>query len=100
MSFILDGNYTQTTNYIDALKVFKHATHLGTCKSIVTHPASTTHSAMGEEEMKKAGISPSLVRLSVGIEDESDLINDLNQAFTNMNQKKVSNLAYNIPPAT
>jgi O-acetylhomoserine/O-acetylserine sulfhydrylase-like pyridoxal-dependent enzyme len=81
MSFVLDGNYDDATKFIDALEIFTHATHLGTCKSIVTHPASTTHSAMGEEEMKKAGISPSMVRFSVGIEDEIDLIADLEQAF-------------------
>jgi O-acetylhomoserine/O-acetylserine sulfhydrylase-like pyridoxal-dependent enzyme len=61
--------------------IITHATHLGTCKSIVTHPASTTHSAMGETEMRKAGISPSMIRFSIGIEDETDLINDLSQAF-------------------
>jgi len=81
MSFVIDGNYNDATRFIDALELFTHATHLGTCKSIVTHPASTTHSAMGEEEMKKAGISPAMVRFSVGIEDEIDLIADLEQAF-------------------
>lgn len=84
MSFVLDGNYNDVTKFIDALEIFTHATHLGTCKSIVTHPASTTHSAMGEEEMKKAGISPSMIRFSVGIEDEIDLIADLEQAFERM----------------
>ena len=82
MSFVLDGTYNDATKFIDSLGLFTHATHLGTCKSIVTHPASTTHSAMGEEEMKKAGISPSMIRFSVGIEDEIDLIADLEQAFT------------------
>jgi O-acetylhomoserine/O-acetylserine sulfhydrylase-like pyridoxal-dependent enzyme len=81
MSFVLDGKYNDATKFIDALEIFTHATHLGTCKSIVTHPASTTHSAMGEAEMKKAGISPSMIRFSVGIEDEADLIADLQQAF-------------------
>ena len=81
MSFVIDGTYDDATKYIDAVEVFTHATHLGTCKSIITHPASTTHAAMGEEEMKKAGISPSMIRLSVGIEDEKDLIADLEQAF-------------------
>lgn len=84
MSFVLDGNYNDVTKFIDALEIFTHATHLGTCKSIVTHPASTTHSAMGEEEMKKAGISPSMIRFSVGIEDEIDLIADMEQAFERM----------------
>lgn len=81
LSFELDGNYEQATRFIDALKVLTHATHLGTCRSIVTHPASTTHSAMGEAQMRKAGISPSMVRFSIGIEDERDLLADLEQAF-------------------
>lgn len=81
MSFELKGNYVQATQFIDSLRVLTHATHLGTCRSIVTHPASTTHSAMGEEEMRKAGITPSMIRFSIGIEDETDLINDLAQAF-------------------
>jgi O-acetylhomoserine/O-acetylserine sulfhydrylase-like pyridoxal-dependent enzyme len=81
MSFELKGTYEQATKFIDSLQIIIHATHLGTCKSIVTHPASTTHSAMGEVEMRKAGISPSLIRFSIGIEDENDLTADLAQAF-------------------
>ncbi len=81
LSFVVEGNYENATKFIDSLNIFIHATHLGTCKSIATHPASTTHSAMGEEEMAKAGISPALIRFSVGIEDENDLIADLEQAF-------------------
>ena len=93
MSFELKGTYEEATGFIDALQIILHATHLGTCKSIVTHPASTTHSAMGETEMRKAGISPSLIRLSIGIEDEKDLIEDLSQAFKNFaskNKKKIN----------
>jgi O-acetylhomoserine/O-acetylserine sulfhydrylase-like pyridoxal-dependent enzyme len=81
LSFEIDGNYKDATKFIDSLKIITHATHLGTCRSIVTHPASTTHSAMGEKEMKKAGISPSMIRFSIGIEDEKDLLDDLAQAF-------------------
>jgi cystathionine beta-lyase/cystathionine gamma-synthase len=81
MSIELKGTYEQATRFIDSLLIITHATHLGTCRSIVTHPASTTHAAMGEEEMRKAGISPSMIRFSIGIEDEADLINDLSQAF-------------------
>jgi O-acetylhomoserine/O-acetylserine sulfhydrylase-like pyridoxal-dependent enzyme len=87
MSFVLKGTYDDATRLMDAVKVFTHATHLGTCKSIITHPASTTHSAMGEVEMKKAGISPSMIRLSVGIEDEADLVADLEQAFVTISSK-------------
>jgi O-acetylhomoserine/O-acetylserine sulfhydrylase-like pyridoxal-dependent enzyme len=82
MSFVIKGSYDDATQFIDSLGILTHATHLGTCKSIVTHPASTTHSAMGEVEMKKAGISPSMVRFSIGIEDEEDLINDIDQALS------------------
>ena len=81
LSFVLDGSYKDATKFIDSLKIITHATHLGTCRSIVTHPASTTHSAMGEKEMKKAGISPSMIRFSIGIEDEKDILDDLAQAF-------------------
>ena len=87
MSFELKGTYEQATSFIDSLVIITHATHLGTAKSIVTHPASTTHSAMGEAEMRKAGISPSLIRLSIGIEDETDLINDLSLAFDSFDKK-------------
>jgi len=81
LSFVLKGDYETATTFIDSLEIFTHATHLGTCRSIVTHPASTTHVAMGPEEMKKAGISPAMIRFSVGIEDENDLIADLETAF-------------------
>ena len=87
MSFELKGTYEQATRFIDSLVIITHATHLGTCKSIVTHPASTTHSAMGEAEMRKAGISPSMIRFSIGIEDETDLINDLSKAFDVLDEK-------------
>jgi O-acetylhomoserine/O-acetylserine sulfhydrylase-like pyridoxal-dependent enzyme len=89
LSFELDGTYKDATKFIDSLKIITHATHLGTCCSIVTHPASTTHSAMGEKEMKKAGISPSMIRLSIGIEDEKDLLDDLSQALSVMDGRKI-----------
>ena len=88
LSFELKGTYEQATAFIDALETIIHATHLGTCKSIVTHPASTTHSAMGEKEMRKAGISPSLIRMSIGIEEEADLIADIQRAFDIIDKNK------------
>jgi O-acetylhomoserine/O-acetylserine sulfhydrylase-like pyridoxal-dependent enzyme len=81
MSFVIKGGYADAVKFIDALKVLTHATHLGTCRSIVTHPASTTHSAMGATEMRKAGISPALVRFSIGLEEKEDLIADIEQAL-------------------
>jgi O-acetylhomoserine/O-acetylserine sulfhydrylase-like pyridoxal-dependent enzyme len=87
LSFELDGTYKDATRFIDSLEIITHATHLGTCRSIVTHPASTTHSAMGEKEMKKAGISPSMIRFSIGIEDSADLLDDLAKAFKKTTKK-------------
>jgi O-acetylhomoserine/O-acetylserine sulfhydrylase-like pyridoxal-dependent enzyme len=81
MSFVIKGTYADAVKFIDALKVLTHATHLGTCRSIVTHPASTTHSAMGEAEMRKAGISPAMVRFSIGLEEKEDLLADIEQAL-------------------
>ncbi len=101
LSIVLKGNYDTAANFIDSLNIFIHATHLGTCKSIVTHPASTTHSSMGEEEMKKAGISPAMVRFSVGIESIDDLLGDLAQALDkSQNDKKIKTpIKYDYPPA-
>jgi O-succinylhomoserine sulfhydrylase len=88
MSFVLKGTYDDAVRVIDALELMLHATHLGTCKTIVTHPASTTHAAMGEEELRRAGIPPSLIRFSVGLEEEADLIADLRQALDKTGGKK------------
>jgi len=82
MSFEIKGDYDDAVRFIDSLKIIIHATHLGTCKTIVTHPASTTHSALGEKELKKAGISPSLIRFSIGLEDENDIISDIENALS------------------
>jgi O-acetylhomoserine/O-acetylserine sulfhydrylase-like pyridoxal-dependent enzyme len=81
MSFELKGTYEDAVKIIDSLEVMVHATHLGTTKTIVTHPASTTHSAMGLEKMRKAGISPTMIRFSVGLEDPDDIIADIEQAL-------------------
>jgi O-acetylhomoserine/O-acetylserine sulfhydrylase-like pyridoxal-dependent enzyme len=92
MSFELKGTYDDAVRFIDSVETITHATHLGTCKTIVTHPASTTHSSLGEKELKKAGISPSMIRLSIGIEDEADLITDIENAMSKNNNKKKQNL--------
>jgi O-acetylhomoserine/O-acetylserine sulfhydrylase-like pyridoxal-dependent enzyme len=81
LSFVIKGDYDAAVKVIDGLEMWTHATHLGTCKTIVTHPASTTHSAMGVEEMKKAGIPPTMIRVSVGLENEADIIADIDQAL-------------------
>lgn len=88
MSFEIKGTYQDAAELIDSLELLVHATHLGTCKTIVTHPASTTHAAMGPEELRKAGIPPTLIRVSVGLEEEADIIADLEQALEKIAEKQ------------
>ncbi len=87
LSFVLRGDYDDVVTVMDSLELWTHATHLGTCMTIVTHPASTTHSAMGPEELKKAGIPPTLIRVSVGLEDAADIIEDIEQALAKVGAK-------------
>ena len=63
--------------FIENLNVFSHLANVGDAKSLVIHPASTTHHRVDEASLLAAGIGPGLVRLSVGLEDAKDLINDL-----------------------
>ncbi len=67
--------------FIDALELFTITSNLGNVKSIATHPASTTHSKLSEENRRKMGITDSMVRLSIGLEDRNDLLSDLSQAL-------------------
>jgi O-succinylhomoserine sulfhydrylase len=84
LSFVIRGTYDDAVRVIDAFEIATHATHLGTAKTIVTHPASTTHSAMGPVELEKAGISPALIRVSVGIETIADILADFDQALAHI----------------
>ena len=67
--------------FIEKLGLFSHLANVGDAKSLVIHPASTTHQQMDAESLKAAGIGEELVRLSVGMEDVGDLIADLDQAL-------------------
>jgi len=80
-SFGVKGGRAAGRALIEALQVFSHLANVGDAKSLVIHPASTTHQQMSAAELKAAGIGEELVRLSVGLEDISDLIDDLNQAL-------------------
>ncbi|MEM6831177.1 MAG: O-acetylhomoserine aminocarboxypropyltransferase/cysteine synthase family protein, partial [Bacteroidota bacterium] len=71
---------------LEELQLFSHVANLGDAKSLVLHPASTTHQQLSEEELDQAGISPGLIRLSVGLETTEDLIWDLEQAFHAISQ--------------
>ena len=63
------------------LKLFSHLANIGDTRSLVIHPASTTHSQLTDEQKIQAGAGPDLVRLSIGLEDKEDLIADLDQAL-------------------
>jgi O-acetylhomoserine (thiol)-lyase len=81
VTFGIKGGYAAGKTFINSLKVFSLLANLGDAKSLVIHPASTTHQQLSGEEQAATGVTPELVRLSVGIEDVRDLIADLDQAL-------------------
>jgi O-acetylhomoserine (thiol)-lyase len=81
MSIELKGGRPAGAKLIDSLKLFRNVTHFADVRSMVCHPATTTHSQMTEEKMVESGISAGLVRISVGLEHIDDLIADFEQAL-------------------
>jgi O-succinylhomoserine sulfhydrylase len=77
IAFELKGGKKSAFKFMNALKIIDISNNLGNAKSIITHPASTTHASLGAEKLKKAGIGDGLLRLSVGIENVDDLIGDI-----------------------
>ena len=75
------SSFEEAKKVIDSAKLFSIVVNIGDSKSLIVHPASTTHSQMNEEDLLKAGVTPVTVRLSIGLEDSADLIEDLNQAL-------------------
>ncbi|MBB4844961.1 O-acetylhomoserine (thiol)-lyase [Paucibacter oligotrophus] len=80
-SFDLKGSREQGRAFVEALKIFSHLANVGDCRSLVIHPASTTHSRMDDGALAQAGITAGTLRLSIGLEDADDLIADLKQAL-------------------
>jgi O-acetylhomoserine (thiol)-lyase len=80
-SFEIKGGRAAGRRFIESLRVFSHLANVGDAKSLVIHPASTTHYRMSDEDLKKAGITAGTVRLSIGLEDPQDLIDDLDRAL-------------------
>jgi O-acetylhomoserine (thiol)-lyase len=66
---------------IESVQLFSHLANVGDAKSLIIHPASTTHSQLSDEELVRAGIGPDFVRLAIGIEDIDDILADLHQAL-------------------
>jgi O-acetylhomoserine (thiol)-lyase len=82
--FELKGGSDAGQEFIEALKLFLHLANVGDAKSLAIHPATTTHSQLSEEQQLGAGITPGLIRLSVGIENSEDIIADLEQALASV----------------
>ncbi|WP_293930375.1 trans-sulfuration enzyme family protein [Sphingobacterium sp. UBA6645] len=81
VTFEVKGGKDRAFKFLDALKMIKYTSNLGDARSIATHPATTTHSKLSEAEREKLGIRPGTVRLSVGIEEQDDIIGDILQAL-------------------
>jgi O-acetylhomoserine (thiol)-lyase len=79
--FGIKGGKAAGQKFIEALKLFSHLANVGDAKSLAIHSATTTHSQLSEEQQLAAGITPDLVRLSIGIEDIADILADLDQAL-------------------
>ena len=80
-TFGLKGGYEAGVKLVSHLKLFSHLANIGDTRSLVIHPASTTHRQLTPEQLKQAGAGPEVVRLSIGIEDTADLIADLDDAL-------------------
>jgi len=80
-SFDLMGSRNQGKAFVESLKVFSHLANVGDCRSLVIHPASTTHFRMTDDALAGAGIGQGTIRLSIGLEDADDLIDDVKRAL-------------------
>ncbi len=81
VTFGINGGREAGRKLIDAVKIFSHLANLGDAKSLIIHPATTTHQQLSDEQQLEAGVTPDLVRISVGIEDLEDIVWDLDQAI-------------------
>jgi O-acetylhomoserine (thiol)-lyase len=88
VTFGIKGGYDAGKKLIDTLELFSLLANIGDAKSLVIHPASTTHQQLSAEEQAATGVTPELVRLSVGIEDIRDILADLDQAIEAANGHK------------
>lgn len=86
--FDLAGGREDGKTFIEALSLFSHLANVGDAKSLVIHPASTTHRQLSDDELASAGISPGTIRISVGIEDVDDLIWDLREGLLAVEKTK------------
>lgn len=81
MAFGLKGDRETAIKFMDSLEMIAIVTHVADARSCVLHPASHTHRQLSDEQLREAGIAPDLIRLSVGIEDCEDILDDIKQAL-------------------
>ena len=81
LMFSLNGGYDDAVRFIDSLKLASHLANVGDAKTLVIHPASTTHQQLSEAEQASAGVTPTMVRVSVGLEHIDDIKADFEQAL-------------------
>jgi O-acetylhomoserine (thiol)-lyase len=79
--FGIKGGYESAVKLIDTIKLFSHLANVGDAKSLILHPSSTSHSQLSEEQRTASGLTPDLIRLSIGIEHIDDLIEALDEAL-------------------
>jgi O-acetylhomoserine (thiol)-lyase len=79
--FGVKGGYDAAVRLIDNIGLFSHLANVGDAKSLILHPASTSHSQMSQEQQRQGGLTPDLIRLSIGLEHPDDLIEALNEAL-------------------
>jgi O-acetylhomoserine (thiol)-lyase len=81
LTFGIKGGLEAGKKFIESVKLFSHLANVGDAKSLIIHPASTTHQQLSPEEQLSAGVTPDLIRVSIGIEDVADIIEDLKRGF-------------------
>lgn len=87
LTFEIKGGRDAGRDFIDNVELFSHVANVGDARSLIIHPASTTHQQLSAEELKNAGVSEGLIRLSIGLENVEDIIADLEQAFAKVQSK-------------
>jgi O-acetylhomoserine (thiol)-lyase len=79
---VVKGGRAVGQKFIESVNLASHLANIGDAKTLVIHPASTTHAQLSEQQLIDAGVLPGVVRISVGIEDPEDIVDDLDQALT------------------
>ena len=91
VTFVVAGGYHRAGRFLNNLKMLSLTANLGDTRTTVTHPSSTTHSKLTSEEQLRVGIEPGLVRISVGLENVNDILEDIVGALEASKEKKVLN---------